>query len=188
MSNQVYRTRPILEKGSTVNNRPKTQNKTDSPLRPAPSIRSYKQENFPPLRNLRGTNPWKIRQKKNSYCQTPQRKILRPSPNNSAFSPHRAKAQFHMPRIGKTSPPTEVVRGKKDLGAGASLAEVLADHLDSHIASLPLVTIELHSSQTLQIRQMLTQLIRWKPLLPETSPSAFDISLALRGSSQILTI
>src|SRR2546422_11081531 len=85
-----------LGKGSTINNRPKTQN-PDSPLRPAPSIRSYEQENFPPLRNLRGTNPWKIRQKKNFYCQTPQRKILRPSPNNSAFSPHRAKAQFHMP-------------------------------------------------------------------------------------------
>src|SRR2546425_5762722 len=50
----------------------------------------------------------------------------------------------------------------------SGLAEVLADHLDSHIASLPLVTIELHSSQTLQIRQMLTQLIRWKPLLPVT--------------------
>src|SRR2546427_694860 len=80
----------------------------------------------------------------------------------------RRKKNIYFIHNVKTSPPTEVVRGKKDPGAGASLAEVLADHLHSHIASLPLVTIELHSSQTLQIRQMLTQLIRWKPLLPVT--------------------
>src|SRR2546426_4071764 len=75
-----------LGKGSTINNRPKTQN-PDSPLRPAPSIRSYEQENFPPLRNLRGTNPWKIRQKKNSYCQTPQRKNVETEPEQFRILP-----------------------------------------------------------------------------------------------------
>src|SRR5947199_10698134 len=45
------------------------------------------------------------------------------------------------------------------------LAEVLLDHLHAHIARSPLLAVELDSPQPFQIRQMLAQLVRRKPLL-----------------------
>src|SRR5437773_10304672 len=45
------------------------------------------------------------------------------------------------------------------------LAEVLLDHLHAHIARSPLLTVKLDSPQPVQIRQMLAQLLRPKPLL-----------------------
>src|SRR5438094_3672806 len=45
------------------------------------------------------------------------------------------------------------------------LAEVLLDHLHAHIARRPLLAVELDSPQPFQIRQMLAQLVRRKPLL-----------------------
>src|SRR5438094_8601964 len=45
------------------------------------------------------------------------------------------------------------------------LAEVLLDHLHAHIARSPLLTVKLDSPQPFQIRQMLAQLVRRKPLL-----------------------
>src|SRR5206468_3676583 len=45
------------------------------------------------------------------------------------------------------------------------LAEVFLDHLHAHIARSPLLAVELDSPQPFQIRQMLAQLVRRKPLL-----------------------
>src|SRR5437867_8717670 len=45
------------------------------------------------------------------------------------------------------------------------LAEVFLDHLHAHIARSPLLAVELDSPQPFQIRKMLAQLVRRKPLL-----------------------
>src|SRR5439155_27048173 len=45
------------------------------------------------------------------------------------------------------------------------LAEVFLDHLHAHLARSPLLAVELASPQPFQIRQMLAQLVRRKPLL-----------------------
>src|SRR2546422_5184529 len=48
---------------------------------------------------------------------------------------------------------------------GTVLAEVFADHLHTDIAGRPFLAVELDRSQTLQVRQMLSEFLRREPFL-----------------------
>src|SRR3989304_5677023 len=59
-------------------------------------------------------------------------------------------------------------RPEREPVKGQGLPEILPDHLHTHITSHPALPVELHSPQTLQVSQVLPQLVSRKPLLPMT--------------------
>src|SRR3972149_11745306 len=76
-------------------------------------------------------------------------------------------------------------RPEREPVKGRGLPEILPDHLHTHITSHPALPVELHSPQTLQVSQVLPQLVSRKPLLPMTRinlPQALrDLPRSLRS-------